>query len=252
MADKRRVALVTGAARGIGYGIAERLARDGAHVVLTDVLDDVAGSAAKLTEAGWSAEGLVGDVSDEAWVTAVTAGVNTRLGGIDVLVNNAGISPKHDNRKIAVQDTPRAQWDQVLAVNLTGAFMLCRACVPGMRARGWGRVITISSQAARSRTDVAGAAYAASKAGLIGLSRVLASEVGADGVTVNCIAPGRIESPMQAVAGEEATRQYVSRIPVGRIGTAGDIAATVAFLASEEASFITGATIDVTGGFFMS
>ena len=145
----------------------------------------------------------------------------------------------------------RQTWNSVLAVNVTGAFLLCREATPAMQEKGWGRVVNISSQAARTRADIAGAAYAASKSAMIGLSRVLASEVGRSGVTVNCIAPGRIESPMQAVAGADATREYVSRIPVGRIGTAADIAATVAFLASEEAGFITGATLDVNGGFFM-
>jgi 3-oxoacyl-[acyl-carrier protein] reductase len=245
------VALVTGAARGIGLGIAERLARDGAHVVIADVLPEAGEGAAELARQGLSAQAMVGDVSDEAWTRDVAARLAAEHGGVDMLVNNAGISPKRDGRKVLVRDMALAEWNAVMAVNLTGAFLLCRECVPGMQERGWGRVVNISSQAGRTRTDIAGAAYAASKAGLIGFSRVLASEVGTSGVTVNCIAPGRIESPMQAVAGEAATRDYVSRIPVGRIGTAADIAATVAFLASEEAGFITGATIDVNGGFFM-
>jgi 3-oxoacyl-[acyl-carrier protein] reductase len=251
MAERKRVALVTGAARGIGYGVAGRLARDGAHVVITDVLDSVADSAAALRAEGGSVDGITGDVSDEAWVAALARQLEERHGGVDILVNNAGISPKRDGSKILVRDTTWAEWQQVMAINLGGAFLMCRAFVPGMQARGWGRVVTISSQAARTRADIAGAAYAASKAGLVAFSRVLASEAGRQGVTVNCIAPGRIESPMQAVAGEEATREYVTRIPVGRIGTAADIAATVAFLASEEAGFITGATLDVNGGFFM-
>jgi 3-oxoacyl-[acyl-carrier protein] reductase len=246
MAERQRVALVTGAARGIGYGIAERLARDGARVVITDVLETVTDSAARL-----GAEGVVGDVSDEAWVLSLARRLEAEHGGVDVLVNNAGISPKRDNRKVPVRDTDWADWRRVMDINLGGAFLMCRALVPGMEARGWGRVISISSQAARTRADIAGAAYAASKAGMVAFSRVLASEVGKKGVTVNCIAPGRIESPMQAVAGEEATREYITRIPVGRIGTGADIAATVAFLASDEAGFITGATLDVNGGFFM-
>jgi 3-oxoacyl-[acyl-carrier protein] reductase len=246
MAERQRVALVTGAARGIGYGIAERLARDGARVVITDVLETVTDSAARL-----GAEGVVGDVSDEAWVLSLARRLEAEHGGVDVLVNNAGISPKRDNRKVPVRDTDWADWRRVMDINLGGAFLMCRALVPGMEARGWGRVISISSQAARTRADIAGAAYAASKAGMVAFSRVLASEVGKKGVTVNCIAPGRIESPMQAVAGEEATREYITRIPVGRIGTGADVAATVAFLASDEAGFITGATLDVNGGFFM-
>jgi 3-oxoacyl-[acyl-carrier protein] reductase len=247
----RRIALVTGAAGGIGLSIAGRLAADGAHVVLADIASHVEDGAAALRSAGHSAEAVSGDVSDEAWCEEIVTRIQRDHGGLDILVNNAGISPKRDGRKIPVRDTGLDQWNRVFAVNLTGAFLLCRAATPGMQARGWGRVVNIASQAARTRADIAGAAYAASKSGMIGLSRVLASEVGRDGVTVNCIAPGRIESPMAAMAGAAANQEYVTRIPVGRIGTADDIAATVAFLASKEAGFVTGATIDVNGGFFM-
>lgn len=247
----KKIALVTGGARGIGLGIAQRLAADGARVVIADVAADVSESARALQARGLDVFGVVGDVTDRAWCADVVSRIERDHGSLDILVNNAGISPKREGRKILVRDTDPDEWDAVFAVNLTGAFLLCRAATPGMQKRGWGRVVNISSQAGRTRADIAGAAYAASKSGMIGLSRVLASEVGRDGVTVNCIAPGRIESPMAAVAGVEANRDYVARIPVGRIGTAGDIAATVAFLASDEAGFITGATIDVNGGFFM-
>jgi 3-oxoacyl-[acyl-carrier protein] reductase len=251
MHGMKRVALVTGAARGIGLGIAERLAGDGATVVISDVIGEVSESAEALRRKGYAAQGVQGDVTDRTWCEEVVARTTRDHGSLDILVNNAGISPKRDGRKILVRDTDPDQWNSVLAVNLTGAFLLCRAATPTMQERGWGRVVNISSQAGRTRVDIAGAAYAASKAGLIGFSRVLAAEVGKQGVTVNCIAPGRIESPMAAEAGAEANREYVSRIPVGRIGTAGDIAATVAFLASDGAGFITGATLDVNGGFFM-
>lgn len=247
----RRIALVTGAAGGIGLGIAEQLARTGVHVVISDVADHVEASAGELRARGYSAEATVGDVSDEDWCREAVSRIHRDHGSLDILVNNAGISPKADGKKIFIRDTDLAQWNRVLAVNLTSAFLLCREATPAMQQRGWGRVVNIASQAARTRADIAGAAYAASKSGMIGLSRVLASEVGRDGVTVNCIAPGRIESPMAAVAGAEANREYVQRIPVARIGTADDIGATVAFLVSEQAGFITGATIDVNGGFFM-
>lgn len=251
MTKNRRVALVTGAARGLGYGIAERLARDGAHVVISDVLPEVEDSAAALRTSGLSVSCVCGDVSDEAWCKKAVAEILRDFGSLDILVNNAGISPKKDGRKVQVRDTDLATWDRTFAINVTGAFLLCREATPGMAARGWGRVVNISSQAARARTDITSAPYAASKAAMIGFSRVLAVEIAKAGVTVNCIAPGRIESPMQAVAGAAATAEYISRIPVGRIGTAADVAATVAFLASDDASFLTGTTIDLNGGFFM-
>jgi 3-oxoacyl-[acyl-carrier protein] reductase len=251
MANMKRVALVTGAARGIGFGIAERLALDGAHVIITDVTDDVQKSADRLLASGWSAEAMQGDVSDEVWTGELADRLASSAGGVDVLVNNAGISPKRNGLKIPVRDMDWSEWQRVMAINLGGAFLMCRALIPRMQARGWGRIVNISSQAGRARGDIADAAYAASKAGLLGFSRVLASEVGQDGVTVNCIAPGRIASPMQAVASEISTQEYIARIPVGRLGTAADIGSTVAFLASDESSFITGAIFDVNGGFFM-
>lgn len=247
----QRVALVTGGARGIGFGISERLARAGGRVIITDVVPEVTESAELLRKKGLRVDAICGDVSNSDWCQDVVARIERDYGQLDILVNNAGISPKRAGRKILVCDTDLDQWNTVLAVNLTGAFLLCRAATPGMQARGWGRVVNMSSQAGRARADIAGAAYAASKAGLIGFSRVLASEVGSNGVTVNCIAPGRIESAMTAAAGEEANREYVARIPAGRIGTSDDVASTVAFLVSDQASFITGAVIDVNGGFFM-
>jgi 3-oxoacyl-[acyl-carrier protein] reductase len=247
-----RVALVTGAARGIGLQVARRLAQEGAHVVLLDVMDEASESAGRLVREGLKAEAVVTDVSDEAAVRQVVAGIAGRHGRLDILVNNAGISPKHDGKKAPVETTALAEWNAVMAVNLTAAFLLCRESIPVMRARSWGRIVNMSSQAGRTRARIAGSHYAASKAGLIGFSRSLAGEVGAYGITVNCIAPGRIETPMAAVASDEVNRAFLSQVPMGRIGTPDDIAATVSFLASDGAGYITGATIDVNGGHFMA
>jgi 3-oxoacyl-[acyl-carrier protein] reductase len=246
-----RVALVTGAARGIGFQVARRLAEAGAHVVVVDVDEGTEASAAGLAAAGLGVEAAVADVADEATVRGLVRGITERHGRLDILVNNAGISPKHGGKKALAEETSLAEWNAVLSVNLTAAFLLCRECVPIMRPRSWGRIVNMSSQAGRTRSQIAGSHYAASKAGLIGFSRTLASEVGGYGITVNCIAPGRIETPMAATAGAEVNRAYVSQIPVGRIGTPDDIAETVSFLASDGAGFITGATIDVNGGHFM-
>lgn len=249
--DQQRLALVTGAARGIGLGVAERLAGDGLNVVLVDLIDEVHGAARGLAAKGLAVEACVADIAREDAVRALVDDVLARHGRLDVLVNNAGISPKHGGRKALVQDTSLEEWQAVLAVNLTGPFLMCRAALPAMRRHGWGRIVNMSSQAGRTRSQIAGSHYAASKAGLIGFSRTLAAEVGADGITVNCIAPGRIETPMAATAGVDVNRAYVSQIPVARIGHPGDIASAVSFLASEEAGFITGATLDVNGGHFM-
>ncbi|WP_342641757.1 SDR family NAD(P)-dependent oxidoreductase [Rhodoligotrophos ferricapiens] len=246
-----RVALVTGAARGIGLSIAERLAKEGACTVLVDVIAELDQAVSRLRSAGLNVHAARTDISREDEVKALVADVVARHGSLDILVNNAGISPKHDGRKALVEDTALDEWQAVLAVNLTGPFLLCRHAVPLMRKRGWGRIINMSSQAGRTRSQIAGSHYAASKAGLIGFSRTLAAEVGPAGITVNCIAPGRIETPMAAMAGADVNRAYVTQIPVARIGTPDDIAAAVAFLASDEAGFITGATIDVNGGHFM-
>lgn len=245
---QRKTALVTGAAQGIGAGIAKRLADDGCRVILMDVLPDVAETARQI---GSGASPAVLDLSDLAAIEPFMAGLIGRDGPIDILVNNAGISPKHDGKRAPVCDTALAEWQSVIDVNLTAAFVLCKMVVPGMQARGWGRIVNMSSQAARTRSTVAGSHYAASKAGLIAFSRTLAGEVGHDGITVNCIAPGRIDTPMAATAGAEVNTAYVKTIPVGRIGTPADVAEAVAYFASDATGFVTGTVMDVNGGHFM-
>ena len=136
-------------------------------------------------------------------------------------------------------------------VNVTATFLFCRALVPAMKAKGWGRIVNMSSQAGRTKSHVASAAYAASKAAVLGFTRTMAYEVAASGITANCIAPGRIDTPLAAVAGKELNNAYAAEIPVGRLGTPEDIAAATDFLVSDAASFLTGITIDATGGYLM-
>ncbi|MEO8280779.1 MAG: SDR family NAD(P)-dependent oxidoreductase [Ideonella sp.] len=249
-----RVALVTGAARGLGLAIASHLGRLGHPVVLLDVSAEVEDAAANLRAAGVEAWPLCIDLGDAAQVLALPDRLG-RLGraweGLAILVNNAGISPKTQGRKRLVAEIPDEEWDRVLAVNLTGAFRVTRACLPALCRTGWGRVVMITSQAARTRTPVPGAHYSASKAGLMALARVLAGEVAADGVTVNCVAPGRIASEMTAQVDPAVNAALAQSIPLGRLGTPAEVAAAVGFLVSDGAGYLTGATLDVNGGNFM-
>lgn len=244
----KRTALVTGAARGIGEAIACTLAAQGHAVILVDVLPQVAQTAAAIPG---DTHGLTVDLSDLPAISGFVQRVVEEYGPIEILVNNAGISPKHEGKRASIESLELSEWQTVMDVNLTAAFLLTQAVLPGMRKCGWGRIINMASQAARTRSVVAGYHYAASKAGLIGLSRSLAGELGKDGITVNCIAPGRIDTPMAQVAGAEVNTAYVKTIPAGRIGTTDDIAAAVAYYTSDQAGFVTGTVLDVNGGHFM-
>lgn len=247
-----RRALVTGAARGIGLGIAQRLLREGADVFLLDI------EAKALQEAFYLLPGHEGrvlahtvDVSDESQVRACINEIVDQWGGIDILVNNAGISPKHNGRKASVAEMAVSEWRRVLDVNLTGAYLLSQACLPGMMERRWGRIVNIVSQAGRTRSELSGAHYGASKAGMASLARTLACEVGELGITVNSVAPGRIDTPMAQTVNEAVNARYRAAIPMRRFGSPDDVAAAVSYLASKHAGFVTGITLDVNGGAFM-
>lgn len=251
MSSNDAVALVTGAARGIGTAIAARLARDGRKVAMLDVDPAVAQAARGLQEQGCQVRPICLDIADQDAVLTLPDRLQDWWPQLSILVNNAGISPKHDGRKRAVADMAFEEWRRVLDVNLSGTFLVTRACLPALTAHGWGRIVIITSQAARTRTPVPGAHYAATKAGLTGFARVLAAEVAAAGVTVNCVAPGRVESAMTAEAGGELNATLAQAIPLARYGTAEEVAGAVAFLASDDASYCTGSIIDVNGGNFM-
>jgi 3-oxoacyl-[acyl-carrier protein] reductase len=246
-----KVALVTGAARGLGLAIAQRLARDGYKLALVDLDPAVEDAARALCAAGGEARAIDLDIADEAAVSTLPDRLGHWWPQLAVLVNNAGISPKHEGRKREVADMALDEWRRVIDVNLTGTFLVTRACIPALKRHGWGRIVMITSQAARTRTPVPGAHYQASKSGMAALARVLAGELARFGITVNCVAPGRIESEMTGAVAPQVNAQLAAAIPAGRLGQPHEVAAAVSYFASKDASYSTGAIIDVNGGNFM-
>jgi 3-oxoacyl-[acyl-carrier protein] reductase len=239
----QKTALVTGGAAGIGRACAEILAQAGARVVIVDV--NIEG--ARQVAAALGGEAIRCDLADPADVQAMGREVRSRVGDVDILVNNAGIiSYKPGIGAISVDE-----WDMVLDVNLRGAFLVCREFVDGMKSRGSGKIIFFSSLAARVGGIEAGMHYSVSKAGLIGLSRTLAKEVGPYGVNVNAIAPGIIATDPVArqIAGREAS--YTAQIPLRRLGRPEDVARVVLFLASPLSDYVTGIVLDINGGLYL-
>ncbi len=244
MGLRDKVAIVTGAARGIGAAIARRLAEEGAQVIVTDIrADGTADCVAALTADGLKAYGIVGDITRRDQVEAMVAETVERFGSVHILVNNAGLP-----RDAFLTKMTDADWDIVLDVALKGSFLAARAVMPHMIAQGYGRVVNISSRAYLGNPGQAN--YAAAKAGVLGLTRALAIEEGRYNITVNAVAPGFIATEMvEALPNYETIRdRAVKATPIPRAGTPDDIADAVAFLASTRASFITGETLHVTGG----
>jgi 3-oxoacyl-[acyl-carrier protein] reductase len=241
-----RVALVTGASQGIGRACALELARAGATVLLAARNENkLAEAVAEIEAGGGTAVAFALDISDEESIKSVAKTAIDRFGKVEILVNNAGIT--RDGLMMAMK---RSDWDDVLATNLTGAFLLTQALLRPMLKNRWGRIINISSVV--GRTGQAGQVnYAASKAGLIGFTRSIAREVASRGITVNAVAPGYIETPMTSVLDEKQRSAMMAQIPLGRAGTDLEIAQSVAFLASDAAAYITGHVLDVNGGMFM-
>ena len=242
-----KVALVTGASRGIGRAIALELGRLGATVVGTSTTESGANATTEaLAQAGAAGAGRVLDVRDAARCDQLVAGVQKEFGDIAVLVNNAAIV--RDNLALRMKD---AEWDEVMETNLRPAFRLARAVMrPMMKAR-WGRIISISSVVAASG-NAGQANYAAAKAGLAGMTRSLARELGSRNITVNCVAPGFIDTDMTRVLTEEQRNALLAQIPLGRLGRPQDVAAAVAYLASPAGDYVTGAVLHVNGGMFMA
>lgn len=245
-----RVALVAGGAQGLGRGIAERLLREGFQVVVGDIDAAALASPPSLGKDGPVALGLPLDVTSEDSVAGLMQEIDRRFGRLDVVVNSAGILGSVNGVMPTVEGSPLAVWQRVLAVNLTGTFLVCRAAIPLVRRGGWGRFINIASRTARTRSG--NPAYSASKGGVITFSRNLAAEVAPHGITVNCLAPSWVETPLTKILDDAALRaRKIAETPIGRIGTVEDMAGAVAFLVSNDASFITGSVMDVNGGSYM-
>lgn len=239
-----KVALVTGASRGIGRAIAIRLAEEGCDVAVNYYSSELAAKEvlAAIGGTGRRAIAIQADVSSSDQVEAMVAKVEDELGPVDILVNNAGIHKHHRSWEMSVED-----WQRIIDVNLTGAYLTTRLLGPEMAQRGWGRVINISSVVAMSGTDHE-AHYAASKAGMHGLTKSTALELSPKGVTVNAVAPGWIRTDMTGDATEEEMAEAKREIPLGRIGEPEEIASVVAYLASPDASYVTGQVLHVNGG----
>ncbi len=239
-----RVALVTGGSRGIGRAIAQLLATQGHRVALNYTTNEVAANAAveAIAAAGGSAIAVQADVGDPDSVTAMFAMVDERLGSVEILVNNAGITRDALVLRMGVE-----AWDEVIETNLRSVYLVSKAALRGMLRARWGRIVSISSV-----SGVAGnpgqANYAASKAGIIGFTKSVAREVGSRGITVNAVAPGFIETDMTNALGDEITTAVRERIALGRLGQPEEVAAAVGYLASDDASYVTGHTLVVDGG----
>ncbi|MDQ7971107.1 MAG: SDR family NAD(P)-dependent oxidoreductase [Rhodocyclaceae bacterium] len=247
----QRSVLVTGGAAGIGLAIARGFVALGHRVLLADVSESVRAVADRLSTPDAPVHAQVADVGDEAQVLGVARRAGELFGGCDILVNCAGISSKRNGQPVPPTEVTMADWERVLRVNLTAPFLLSRELIPGMRQRGFGRIVNIASRAGRTFVAPAGADYAASKAALIGLTRHLAGTYAPDGITVNCVAPGRIETALSSLSSPEVIAAATRAIPMRRLGDTDEVAAAVLFLASEQASYVTGTCVDVNGGVFM-
>jgi 3-oxoacyl-[acyl-carrier protein] reductase len=233
-----KIALVTGASRGIGHAIAEELAKQGAKVVGTSTSEAGAKSVPGI--------GKVLNVRDAAQMDSLVESIQKELGDIAILVNNAGIT--RDNLALRMKD---AEWDEVMETNLRAIFRLSRAVMRGMMKARWGRIISITSVVGASGNP-GQANYAAAKAGVVGMTKSLARELGSRNITVNCVAPGFIDTDMTRALSDEQRKALLEHIPLGRLGTPQDVAAAVAYLASPAGGYVTGSVLHVNGGMYMS
>lgn len=252
MSSLQRTAMVTGAAGGIGLAAARLLVARGVRVLLVDRNESVAETARELGKQGANTAHFIVDLEQEDGVLSLADHARRVFGGCDILVNNAGINPKLDGAGYPLEKIDLELWNQVLAVNVAAPFLLSRELLPAMRDKGWGRVINVASRAGRAYIPGVSVFYSASKGALISMTRQLAGEFAQHGVTVNCVAPGPVETPLSLQSTPQVRAKVTSAIPARRSGTAEEVASAIDFLASESGGYICGACIDVNGGGFMA
>lgn len=254
MRHAERVVLVTGGSGGIGSAIVERYLAEGAAVGIVD-FDREAGErqAAALQSQGHRVHFAAADVADYASCEQAQRAIEAALGPIDILINNAGISPKHDGQPAPIHRMDPAEWQRVVGVNLTGAFNFSRLVTGGMIERRYGRIVSMSSVAGKAYLgDIVACHYSATKAALIGFTRHLAGELGAYGITVNALAPGRIATPLVRTVSDAANNAVVDVTPMRRLGEPSEVADVCCYLTSPNAAFVTGQVVDVAGGWLMT
>jgi len=243
-----KTAIVTGSGQGMGRAVAQALASRGANLVINDLDGALAErTAADMQANGVKAIAIQGNVADAGDVRRMVDTTISHFGGIDILINNAGVL-----RPTSVIDIPEAEWDLVIEVNLKGTFLCSQAVIATMMSRGWGRIVNFSSTAGKNISTVGGAHYTAAKAGILGFTRHLAKEVAGAGITVNAVCPGLFDTEMvRNTIDEDRIKAYENGFPISRLGQPEEVAELVAFLASDRAAYITGASLDINGGDLM-
>lgn len=250
---KERTAIVTGAAGTIGQGAVVQLLRQGRRVVLADREADKLGAAARQCAEYGEVMEVVADLADESAPSVIAAAIAQRgWEPAGILVNNAGITIKHDGIAHGVIDVSVDEWELMFRINVTASMLMAKMVLPAMKERGWGRIVNIASRAGRYNPNQAGPAYTASKAAVLGLTRSIANDYSKHGITCNSIAPGFVVSAMTGLLTPQLLQALVDRTPVGRGGSADELGSAIAYLASEDAGFISGACLDVNGGQTMS
>lgn len=249
---KNQVSWITGAAGGIGQSISQKLAKQGSHLILSDINPEALNKLSEhLRKFDVQVLALPMDVSDPQAISEAREKIKEQFGRVDILVNNAGISPKGPKGPIPFKEITLEDWNRVMAINLNGPFLCSQVALEMMEEQGKGSIVNICSQASRTYSPVTSTHYAASKSALLGLSRKLAGDYGPLGIRVNVVVPGRIDTPMTQSVDEELSRQAALRTPLRRIGQPDEVADAVLYLVSDKASYVNGAVLDVNGGSLM-